>query len=75
VSAVLILSDGATPVTRSGRLARHGMPRLFQTKLINIRADPSYPCRSVFYSGFRGEARLRGLARAVAVMEIENLIR
>jgi len=23
----------------------------------------------------RGEARLRGLARAVAVMEIENLIR
>jgi hypothetical protein len=51
------------------------MPRLFQTKLINIRAEPSYLCRSVFYSGFRGEARLRGLARAVAVMEIENSIR
>ena len=26
-------------------------------------------------SAMRGEARLRGLARAVAVMEIENLIR
>ncbi|MBO9389314.1 MAG: hypothetical protein J7482_10920, partial [Roseiflexus sp.] len=24
-----------------------------------IRADPSYPCRSVFYSSFQGEARLR----------------
>jgi len=29
----------------------------------NIRADPSHPCRSVFYSGFQGEARLRGLTQ------------
>jgi hypothetical protein len=35
-------------------------------KVKNIRADPSHPCRSVFYSSFQDEARLRGLARAVA---------
>jgi len=35
---------------------------LSQTNL-DIRADPSYPCRSVFYSSFQGEARLRGLSQ------------
>ncbi len=34
------------PATGNRRLARHGRPRLFQTKLINIRAHPSYPRRS-----------------------------
>ena len=32
----------------------------------NIRAHPSHSCRSAFYSSFQDEARLRGLARAVA---------
>ena len=54
------------PATGSGRLAQHGRPRLFQTKLINIRAHPLHPCRSVFSSGVQGKARLRGrdVARA-----------
>jgi len=28
-----------------------------------IRADPSYPCRSVFYTSFQGKAHLRRLAK------------
>ncbi|MBO9335922.1 MAG: hypothetical protein J7455_14655, partial [Roseiflexus sp.] len=47
---------------------------LFQTTLIHIRADPSYPCRSVFYSAamlkpsaMRGKARLRGLFQTTLI--------
>jgi len=61
---------GHNPSTIQDEARRRG---LFQTKLITIRADPSHPCRSVFYSRPYGdEARLRGLARAVGLMEIEK---
>jgi len=56
------------PADGSGRFACHGRPRLFQTKLINIRADPSHPCRSVFYSGLQGEARLHGLYKECSTL-------
>jgi len=49
--------DGAAHVAESGRLARHGRSRLFQTKLINIRAHPLHPCRSVFYSAIHTPLR------------------
>ena len=54
------------PATGSGRLAQHGRPRLFQTKLINIRAHPLHPCRSVFYSAIHTPLqRETGTATAV----------
>ena len=63
--------DGAAHVAESGRLARHGRSRLFQTKLINIRADPSYPCRSVFYSAIHTPLR-RTIGPATTIQRLQR---